>query len=671
MAATYRLSQQWDPLMIQAAQAHGINPNLLRGVLWQESNFDPTQTGPQTYIGTAKGIAQLTPDTQAEMGVQNPYDPRQAIPAAAQYLAKYRQVAVDRGYENPDAYAAMVYYGGPGFKVGNRPAAGVPGPDVGGYARSVIDHANAFGALGPGTMSPAAPAPGPDGAVAPGGGVPAAQRWSVSRWPIPPLPGPDGAVAPGGGAPAARWSVSPEVMNYPGVARGTALDRVDPRLVDIATRASGYLPDGWRRNDLRLARRAGRIAPRYRPGARCEALRPERQRPRQYGARSHVPRLRSLHAECAEIAAAILPRARRAPLVGRLFQPEREEPGRSDASLARRAGPGRRLAAGALSAVSRCVRSRRSVLAEDGQYRQFSIAGGRRQCRRGGPSVRGRCGRDEPARRPLAGAGGGAAGRRRSAGVAADERAIADQLGRCAGRAGLDALRTALDVHRELARGTGAVERGLDPAGLRGGGPRARRRWYCGSSTRHPGDAYALAGGRRHAAGRAGAAAGRHATDRNCRYSGFAGLALGTVGAGAARCLPSAGRSEPQRADSHSAAAGAIGHRPAGGARARHDEPGRSRLWARCDAAANAGAGAAGRDAALSQRRAGRQDGSRGRVRHPDQRGRQPDRRGSGRAERPIDRAAAATARGTVRCQNRARRPQTRPPAYRRSPAVP
>jgi len=246
MAATYRLSQQWDPLMIQAAQAHGINPNLLRGVLWQESNFDPTQTGPQTYIGTAKGIAQLTPDTQAEMGVQNPYDPRQAIPAAAQYLAKYRQVAVDRGYENPDAYAAMVYYGGPGFKVGNRPAAGVPGPDVGGYARSVIDHANAFGALGPGTMSPAAPAPGPDGAVAPGGGVPAAQRWSVSRWPIPPLPGPDGAVAPGGGAPAARWSVSPEVMSYPGVARGTALGRVDPRLVDIATRASGYLPDGWR-----------------------------------------------------------------------------------------------------------------------------------------------------------------------------------------------------------------------------------------------------------------------------------------------------------------------------------------------------------------------------------------------------------------------------------------
>ena len=246
MAATYRLSQQWDPLMIQAAQAHGINPNLLRGVLWQESNFDPTQTGPQTYIGTAKGIAQLTPDTQAEMGVQNPYDPRQAIPAAAQYLAKYRQVAVDRGYENPDAYAAMVYYGGPGFKVGNRPAAGVPGPDVGGYARSVIDHANAFGALGPGTMSSAAPAPGPDGAVAPGGGVPAAQRWSVSRWPIPPLPGPDGAVAPGGGAPAARWSVSPEVINYPGVARGTALDRVDPRLVDIATRASGYLPDGWR-----------------------------------------------------------------------------------------------------------------------------------------------------------------------------------------------------------------------------------------------------------------------------------------------------------------------------------------------------------------------------------------------------------------------------------------
>jgi hypothetical protein len=144
----YQLSQ-YEPLIVQSARQSGISPNLLRSILKQESNFDPSQTGQQTHLGTAKGIAQLTPDTQAELGVKNPYDPNEAIPAAARYLAKYRQVGVDQGAENPDAYAAMVYYGGPAFKPTNRPAAGVSGPDVRGYANSVMNHAAGFAGTGP------------------------------------------------------------------------------------------------------------------------------------------------------------------------------------------------------------------------------------------------------------------------------------------------------------------------------------------------------------------------------------------------------------------------------------------------------------------------------------------------------------------------------------------
>jgi hypothetical protein len=143
----YRLSQDWDPLIVSSAQQNGISPNLLRGVLWQESNFNPKITGPMTKYGTAKGIAQLTDDTAQELAVTDPYDPQQAIPAAARYLAKYRQVGVDKGAANPDAYAAMVYYGGPGFKATNRPAPGVPGPDVQGYATSVLNHAVNFSNL--------------------------------------------------------------------------------------------------------------------------------------------------------------------------------------------------------------------------------------------------------------------------------------------------------------------------------------------------------------------------------------------------------------------------------------------------------------------------------------------------------------------------------------------
>jgi hypothetical protein len=150
MARGYQLSQ-YDPLIVQEARRNGISPNLVRSVLKQESNFDPGQTGQQTHLGTAKGIAQLTPDTQAELGVKNPYDPNEAIPAAARYLAKYRQVGVDQGAENPDAYAAMVYYGGPNFKPANRPEAGVSGPDVRGYANSVMNHAAGFAGTGPQT----------------------------------------------------------------------------------------------------------------------------------------------------------------------------------------------------------------------------------------------------------------------------------------------------------------------------------------------------------------------------------------------------------------------------------------------------------------------------------------------------------------------------------------
>jgi hypothetical protein len=135
----YQLSQ-YEPLIVQSARQNGISPNLLRSILKQESNFDPSQTGQQTHLGTAKGIAQLTPDTQAELGVKNPYDPNEAIPAAARYLAKYRQVGVDKGAANPDAYAAMVYNGGPGFN----------GPDEVGYATSVLNHAGNFAQAGAG-----------------------------------------------------------------------------------------------------------------------------------------------------------------------------------------------------------------------------------------------------------------------------------------------------------------------------------------------------------------------------------------------------------------------------------------------------------------------------------------------------------------------------------------
>jgi soluble lytic murein transglycosylase-like protein len=51
-------------------------------VLFQESHFEP---GIISSAG-AEGIAQFMPETSARVGLANPFDPAQAIPAAARLL---------------------------------------------------------------------------------------------------------------------------------------------------------------------------------------------------------------------------------------------------------------------------------------------------------------------------------------------------------------------------------------------------------------------------------------------------------------------------------------------------------------------------------------------------------------------------------------------------------
>lgn len=73
--------------MIQAAaQRYNIDPNLLSAVIQTESSGNPNAKGPSTKYGTAEGIAQLLPSTAKALGVKNPNDPAEAIPAMAKLL---------------------------------------------------------------------------------------------------------------------------------------------------------------------------------------------------------------------------------------------------------------------------------------------------------------------------------------------------------------------------------------------------------------------------------------------------------------------------------------------------------------------------------------------------------------------------------------------------------
>lgn len=88
-----------------ASQKYGVPVNVLMALAQQESSFNPTALGQPTKWGRAKGLMQYLDSTAAGMGI-NPYDPRQAIDAAAKQLKQ----RLDKGYSVQEAIQA--HFGG-------------------------------------------------------------------------------------------------------------------------------------------------------------------------------------------------------------------------------------------------------------------------------------------------------------------------------------------------------------------------------------------------------------------------------------------------------------------------------------------------------------------------------------------------------------------------------
>jgi soluble lytic murein transglycosylase-like protein len=95
---------KFEPIVQEAAQRHGLDPDLIRAVMRFESAYDPSAVSPAGAVG----LMQLTPDVAAELGVEDLFDPRQNIMAGARYLREL----LDRHHGQVDLALAS-YNAGP------------------------------------------------------------------------------------------------------------------------------------------------------------------------------------------------------------------------------------------------------------------------------------------------------------------------------------------------------------------------------------------------------------------------------------------------------------------------------------------------------------------------------------------------------------------------------
>lgn len=99
------MATQYDDFVNEAAQMFSLRPGLLFSMMKQESGFNPNARSP---VG-AMGLMQLMPGTAKEVGVVNPYDPKESVMGGAKYLRKMLDM-----FGGDERLAVMAYNAGPG-----------------------------------------------------------------------------------------------------------------------------------------------------------------------------------------------------------------------------------------------------------------------------------------------------------------------------------------------------------------------------------------------------------------------------------------------------------------------------------------------------------------------------------------------------------------------------
>ena len=116
-----------------ASMRYGVDENLIKAVIMQESSFSPTSLS----SAGAQGLMQLMPATSQELGITNPWDIEQNIDGGTRLLSKYL-----KDYDGNLKLVLAAYNAGPGAvrKYGGTP----PYSETQDYIQKVIAYYNRY-----------------------------------------------------------------------------------------------------------------------------------------------------------------------------------------------------------------------------------------------------------------------------------------------------------------------------------------------------------------------------------------------------------------------------------------------------------------------------------------------------------------------------------------------